>query len=55
MPQTPPIGTPGTEKPAAPQTAENTCARCGGSGRLNNGPCPACDGRGTVTVTVGDA
>ncbi|MCG7362417.1 hypothetical protein MHZ93_14215 [Roseomonas sp. ACRSG] len=55
MPQTPPINTPGTEEPAAPQTAENTCRRCGGSGQLDNKPCPACDGRGTVTVTVGDA
>jgi DnaJ-class molecular chaperone len=55
MTQTPPIGTPASGEPAAPQTAENTCRSCAGSGRVNDRPCPDCDGRGTLPVTVGDA
>ncbi|WP_083438136.1 hypothetical protein [Caldimonas brevitalea] len=48
---------PGDEtSPHASQTAENTCRRCKGSGRSENGQsCPECDGTGRVTVTVGDA
>jgi DnaJ-class molecular chaperone len=41
--------------PAAPQTAENTCRECGGTGRVDGVSCPTCGGRGTVRVTVGDA
>ncbi|MBP0443333.1 hypothetical protein J8J14_00955 [Roseomonas sp. SSH11] len=49
-------GRPGDETdPAASQTAPNTCPACGGSGRLENKPCPECEGTGMVTVTVGDA
>lgn len=57
-----PVSTPATDgapddeaSSAASQTAENTCRECGGTGRIGHHPCPACDGRGTVTVTVGDA
>jgi DnaJ-class molecular chaperone len=47
---------PGDEtEPNASQTAENTCPACGGSGNLQDKPCPDCEGTGLVTVTVGDA
>ncbi|MFH5925682.1 hypothetical protein [Roseomonas xinghualingensis] len=41
--------------PDAPQTAQNTCPACGGSGKLDSKSCPTCEGTGLVTVTVGDA
>ena len=53
-----PAGTmhPGDEAPAGtPGTGENICRECGGSGRVNDGPCPACDGTGKVIVGVGGA
>jgi DnaJ-class molecular chaperone len=38
------------------QTGENTCRRCAGTGRVDDGrPCPDCAGTGRVTETVGDA
>jgi DnaJ-class molecular chaperone len=43
------------ESPTAPQTAENICRTCGGSGRADGGICPDCGGTGVVTETVGDA
>jgi len=47
---------PGDEdRPGEPQTAENACPRCGGSGRLEDGACPVCGGTGRVTEIVGDA
>ncbi len=47
---------PGDEVPAGtPQSGENTCRRCQGSGRLGDEPCPDCGGSGKVTVLVGDA
>lgn len=47
---------PGDEgNPGAPQTAENSCRRCGGKGILNGSPCPDCDGTGLVAEIVGDA
>jgi len=47
---------PGDEAPpTAPQTAENICRTCGGSGRGDEGICPDCGGTGVVTETVGDA
>lgn len=51
----------GTPAPApsdgsAPQTAENTCRRCAGTGRMPDGSaCPDCAGTGRVIETVGDA
>jgi DnaJ-class molecular chaperone len=47
---------PGDEVPAGtPQSGENLCRRCHGTGRLGNEPCPDCGGSGKVTVLVGDA
>lgn len=47
---------PGDEAPpGAPQTAENICRACGGTGRLEGKPCPDCGGTGRVVETVGDA
>jgi DnaJ-class molecular chaperone len=47
---------PGDEVPAGtPQSGENLCRRCKGTGRLQNEPCPDCGGSGKVTVLVGDA
>lgn len=47
---------PGDEdSPDAPQTAENICPQCGGSGRVDAAECPECLGTGKVTAIVGDA
>jgi hypothetical protein len=47
---------PGDEDaPGSPQTGEDICPTCEGSGRLDRGPCPDCGGSGRVTVIVGDA
>jgi DnaJ-class molecular chaperone len=48
---------PGDEAaPGAPQTAENTCPECQGSGRkAAQAVCANCGGTGVVIVTVGDA
>ena len=36
-----------------PGSAENTCRRCQGTGRLDGEPCPDCEGTGKVTTPVG--
>ncbi|WP_165842899.1 hypothetical protein [Phenylobacterium deserti] len=41
--------------PGTPQSGENLCPRCGGSGRLQGAPCPDCDGSGRVVELIGDA
>jgi DnaJ-class molecular chaperone len=47
---------PGDEvPPGSPQSGENICPRCNGSGRLADAQCPECGGSGKVTVLVGDA
>lgn len=47
---------PGDEvPPGTEQSAENTCTRCNGSGKVDEAPCPACGGTGTITSLVGDA
>jgi DnaJ-class molecular chaperone len=47
---------PGDEVPAGtPQSGENTCRQCKGTGRLQDDPCPECGGSGKVVVLVGDA
>ncbi|MDB5886983.1 MAG: hypothetical protein JWR74_3154 [Polaromonas sp.] len=47
---------PGDEAPeGTPGTGEGLCRECGGSGQLDSGPCPSCDGTGKVTVGVGGA
>lgn len=38
-----------------PQTGEDVCPRCQGSGQVEGGSCPDCGGSGTVIVNVGDA
>ena len=51
-----PAAKPGNEgNDDAPQTAENLCRRCSGSGILDSEPCPACDGTGRIAEIVGDA
>ena len=42
-------------QPGTPQSGDNTCRRCGGSGRVDDRSCPDCDGTGTVTTLIGDA
>lgn len=47
---------PGDEVPAgSPQSGEDTCPVCGGSGKVDAQPCANCSGTGVVTVLVGDA
>jgi DnaJ-class molecular chaperone len=47
---------PGDEaSPGAPQTAENICRACHGTGRVGDKPCPDCGGSGKIIETVGDA
>jgi hypothetical protein len=47
---------PGDEAPAGtPGTGEDICRACGGSGQLNGGACPECEGTGKVTVGIGGA
>jgi DnaJ-class molecular chaperone len=41
--------------PGTPQSAENTCRRCNGTGKVNETFCPDCNGTGKVTELVGDA
>jgi hypothetical protein len=42
-------------QPGEPQTAENICRTCSGTGRVDEKPCPDCGGTGKVIETVGDA
>ena len=47
---------PGDEAPpGTPGTGEDLCRTCGGSGQLNGGPCPECEGTGRVTRGIGGA
>lgn len=56
VPAATPAGRPGDEvPPGTPQSAEDVCARCAGSGWIDAGLCPDCKGSGRVTVNVGDA
>jgi DnaJ-class molecular chaperone len=41
--------------PGEPQTAENLCPTCSGTGRAGGDECPHCRGTGTITALVGDA
>ena len=41
--------------PGSPQSGEDICRGCGGSGRGHGEICADCEGRGTVVVLVGDA
>jgi len=47
---------PGDEaRPGSPQTGEQICPACGGSGRQHAESCDNCGGTGHVVVIVGDA
>lgn len=47
---------PGDEAPpGTPGTGEDLCRACGGTGQLNGGPCPECEGTGRVTRGIGGA
>jgi hypothetical protein len=48
---------PGDEAPpGTPNTGDDVCPDCGGSGRNKaGGICPTCLGKGTVTVGIGGA
>ncbi|RZI84682.1 MAG: hypothetical protein EOP38_08055 [Rubrivivax sp.] len=47
---------PGDEaRPGTPGTGEDVCRACGGSGRIEQSPCPECAGTGFVTVGIGGA
>lgn len=47
---------PGDEAaPGSPQTGDQICPRCQGSGRIEAHPCPDCGGSGRVVQIVGDA
>jgi hypothetical protein len=51
-----PLPNPGDEAaPGTPQTGENLCPRCGGSGRVQDGACTTCGGTGRVVSNIGDA
>jgi DnaJ-class molecular chaperone len=44
---------PGDEAPpGTPGTGENLCRACGGSGQLDSGPCPTCDGTGKIVEGI---
>ncbi|WP_332815439.1 hypothetical protein [Ramlibacter sp.] len=52
---TPPMA-PGDEAPpGTPSTGEDLCRACGGTGQLNGGPCPECEGTGKVVRGIGGA
>jgi len=40
-------------QPGTPDTAEDICPRCHGSGRLADGVCPECEGSSRVIVGIG--
>ncbi|HEY8048868.1 MAG TPA: hypothetical protein VIE63_06810 [Ramlibacter sp.] len=47
---------PGDEAPpGTPNTGDDVCPDCGGSGKKAGGICPTCLGKGTVTVGIGGA
>ena len=47
---------PGDEDaPGAPQTGENVCPACAGTGRQDGAACPVCGGTGRVVEIAGDA
>lgn len=45
---------PGDEVPEGTEGAgDDLCPDCGGSGQRDGGPCPTCDGTGTIEAAVG--
>ena len=56
MSATLPPKNPGDEvPPGTPQSGEQLCRRCHGSGEADGKPCPDCGGSGMVTTLVGEA
>ena len=56
MPADPDSKKPGDEvPPGTPQSGENVCWTCYGTGQFEDEPCPDCDGTGKVTTLIGDA
>jgi hypothetical protein len=56
IPEAMPPRHPGDETPPdSPQTAEQICPDCGGSGRREEKPCDTCGGSGRVVRILGDA
>lgn len=52
---TPPMA-PGDEAPpGTPGTGEDICRACGGTGQLDGGTCPECEGTGKVVRGIGGA
>lgn len=41
--------------PGTPDTGENLCPKCSGSGRLDGGECPNCGATGKVIEPIGGA
>ncbi|HJW25606.1 MAG TPA: hypothetical protein VJ576_11965 [Rhodocyclaceae bacterium] len=47
---------PGDQAPeGTPGTGENICSACNGTGIRYGGPCPECEGTGTVITGIGGA
>ena len=47
---------PGDEVPeGTPGSGQSLCRRCAGSGRLEDKPCPDCEGSGNVIAGLGGA
>lgn len=47
---------PGDEaEPGSPQTGDQICPACSGTGKTEGAACAECGGTGRVTVIVGDA
>jgi hypothetical protein len=52
---TPPLKPGDQAPPGTPGAGENVCHVCGGSGRLEDNPCPSCRGTGKVITGIGGA
>ena len=40
-------------EPGTPETGEDVCPDCKGSGQIGSAPCPACGGTGKVIEGIG--
>jgi len=49
---TPPIKPGGNAPDSTVGSVEDTCPRCGGSGKLAGSACPMCEGKGKVNVAL---
>jgi DnaJ-class molecular chaperone len=56
MPEQPDLNPGDQVKPGTPQSGENVCPACNGTGRQDSeAACPNCGGSGKVIELVGDA